>query len=273
MASIIQGRVCILGAGGPVGAVIYKKFKKTKYVLRLVDNKPLKEIINLQNKIKHVPKITSIEKPHEWIVADISSYEQILSVLDGCDGVINLTVNRDEVDIAFEVNVIGAFNLMRASIEKNIKRIIQTGPATVHPRFEGDYYYDYHIPDETPSRPGTDLYPLTKNLGSDIINAFALEYPELDVITFLLSRLRYANRKDGRDDDVVIAYSTAWEDLGEAFLCGFKSEEKMEANEIFHICGNLPMSKYNSKKAGKLLGWYPKHNFSKFYSLYKNNGR
>ena len=27
----------------------------------------------------------------------------------------------------------------------------------------------------------------------------------------------------------MIAYSTAWEDLGEAFLCGFKSEEKMEA--------------------------------------------
>ena len=267
MAGIIQGRLCILGAGGPVGAIIYEKFKKTKYILRLVDNKPFNELINLQKNIKHLPKLTSLEKPHEWIVGDITNYGQIENVLDGCDGVINLTVNRDDVDIAFDVNVIGVFNLMKASIAKNIKRIIQTGPVTVHPRFEGDFYYDYNIPDETPIRPGTDLYPLTKNLGSDIINSFVLEYPELDVMTFLVSRLRYANKKDGRNDDVVIAYSTAWEDLGEAFLCGIKSNTKMEPNEVFHICGNLPMGKYKPTKAGKMLGWYPKHNFSKFYTL------
>ena len=86
-------------------------------------------------------------------------------------------------------------------------------------------------------------------------------------MTFLVSRLRYANKKDGRNDDVVIAYSTAWEDLGEAFLCGIKSNTKLESNEVFHICGNLPMGKYKPTKAGKLLGWYPKHNFSKFYTL------
>ena len=265
MPSVTSGTVCVFGAGGLVGAVVAEALAP-HYNLRLADSLTIDEILARPFPHWGFPRPQRLEDPHTWEVADITDYAQVRKMVEGCDAVINLTVNRDEEEAAFAVNVLGAFHVMKAALEFRVKRIIHTGPEAAHPRFEGDYYHDFRIPDEAPPRPGTALYPLTKYLAREVVDVFARERTELDVMTFLVSRLRPAHEKDGRDDDVVVAYSTAWEDLGDAFLCGLRAPPMPRPNEVFHICGRLPMGKFSPDKAERLLGWKPVHDFKRFYS-------
>jgi len=265
MASVTSGIVCIFGAGGPVGAVAAEALAP-HYTLRLVDAVPIHEILERPVVHKGFPSPQLLDSPHKWERADITDYAQVRKVVAGCDAVINLTVNRNEEEAAFAVNVLGAYHVMQAALEFRLKRVIHTGPESVLPRFEGDYYHDFGIPDDSPPRPGTALYPLTKYLARVVVDAFARERGAVEVITFLVSRLRPADEKDGRDDDVVIAYSTAWEDLGEAFRCGLQAPPMPGPNEVFNICSRLPMGKYAPDKAERLLGWKPVHDFNRFYT-------
>jgi nucleoside-diphosphate-sugar epimerase len=265
MATVSSGTICIFGAGGPVGAVVAEALAP-HYTLRLVDALTIDEILARPAEHPSFPIQRKYEYPHTWEVADITNYSQVKRVVEGCDAVINLAVSRYTDEAAFAVNVMGAFYVMKAAEKYHLKRVIHTGPESALPRSEGDYFYDAGIPDEAPARPGTGLYPLTKHLSRVVVEAFAQERPEMDVLTFLVSRLRPANEKDDRDDNVVIAYSTAWEDLGDAFLCGLRAPPMPQPNETFHICGRLPMGKYSPDKAERLLGWKPVHKFEQFYT-------
>ena len=265
MASVSNGTVCIFGAGGPVGAVAAKALAP-HYTLRLADALTIDEILARSITHPRFPRPQRLEHPHTWEVADITNYAQVCQVIKGCDAVINVTVNRSEEEAAFAVNVLGAYHVVKAALEFQLKRVIHTGPEAAHPRFEGDYYHDFRIPDEVPSRPGTVLYALTKHLAREVVEVFARERLEIEVLTFLVSRLRSAHEMDGRDEDVVIAYSTAWEDLGDAFLCGLRAQPMPRPNEVFHICGRLPMGKFSPDKAERLLGWKPVHDFERFYT-------
>lgn len=265
MASVSSGTICVFGAGGPVGAVVAEALAP-HYTLRLADALTIDEILARPLAHEGFPRPQRLEYPHTWEVADITNYAQVRKMVEGCDAVINLTVNRNEEEAAFAVNVLGAYHVMKAAVEFRLKRVIHTGPEAAHPQFEGDYYHNFRIPDEVPPRTGTGLYALTKYLGREVVDVFARERQELEVMTFLVSRLRPAHVKDGRDDDVVVAYSTAWEDLGAAFLCGLGAPPMPRPNEVFHICGRLPMGKFSPEKAERLLGWKPVHDFKRFYT-------
>jgi hypothetical protein len=263
MPSVDEGTVCILGAGGPVGAAIYPVLRQ-RYTLRLADIVPVEEIVARPDSPPWPKWRSAPEPPHEWRLCDVTEYRQVQEALQGCDAAINLTVNRTDPTPAFRINVVGAYNVMKAAAEHKLRRVIHTGPWSRVNGYEGDYRYEFRIPDDAPYRAGTMLYPHTKGISLEVVNAFA-EQAGLDVMTFWLSRLRPARRYDGRDNDVMISFSVAWEDLGDAFLCGLRAPELPRPNEVFFICSRLPMGKYAPDKAERLLGWTPKHNFEQFY--------
>jgi nucleoside-diphosphate-sugar epimerase len=266
MAAISRGKtVCVFGAGGSVGAVVYAALKD-RYRLRLTDARPVDAVVARGHNPLNPGWDTAPSRPHEWRVVDVTRYEQVAAALEGCDAAINLTVNRTVPTLAFRINAGGAFHVCKAAASLGVSRVIHTGPITRVHRYEGDYRYEYDIPDEAPIRPGTSLYEHTKYLGLEIVTAFA-ERTGLDVITLLLSRLRPGHEYDGRDDDIMISFSVAWEDLGEAFVKALQAPAMPRPNEIFFVCARLPFGKYHPDKAERLLGFKAEHTFEEFWRL------
>ncbi|MFP4379407.1 MAG: NAD-dependent epimerase/dehydratase family protein [Candidatus Sumerlaeia bacterium] len=264
MPAIEKGKVCIFGGGGPVARTVYDALKND-YEMRLVDIATLDEV-QKRGTAKGFPKPPVPEAPNEWRVADILDYDAVVEAMQGCDAVINLTVFRSEPVRAFKINLLGIYNIMKAAVELKPKRVIQTGPVVLSMGYEGDYRYDYEIPDGFSPRPGgNNIYPLTKTMGNEVVTAFAEEH-DLDVMTLLVSRLRPHDGLDDRDDNVMITYSTAWDDLGSPFYCALRAPQCPNPNETFFICSDLPMGKYKPEKAERLLGWKAKHDFRRFYT-------
>src|ERR1700737_267167 len=100
------------------------------------------------------------------------------------DALVNVSVLRPQLVPAFEVNLIGAYNVARAAVELGIQRIIHTGPWHTHLGHNADYGWDFDVPEDAPLRPGGDLYAASKFLGGEVMRVFA-ERNSLEVLTFL----------------------------------------------------------------------------------------
>ncbi|MFW6189242.1 MAG: NAD-dependent epimerase/dehydratase family protein [Planctomycetota bacterium] len=263
MPGISEGKVAIFGAGGPVGAVVAPVLRED-YTLRLTDVVGIEEVLQREASPVWPQWREAPEPPHCWEPCDVTDYEQVARAVEGCDAAVNLTVNRNDPPKAFGINVVGAYNVVKAAAEAGLRRVVHTGVISRTLGYEGDYRYEFDIPDDAPLRAGTDLYPHTKYLGVNVVDAFA-ERTGLDVVTLFLSRLRPADRYDGRDDDVVQSFSVAWDDLARAYRCALAAPEMPHPNERFFICAPLPIGKYSSDKAERLLGWTPRHRFERFW--------
>lgn len=260
MSAIEHGKVCIYGAGGPVGAAAANSLRDD-YTLRLTDLLALEDI-KPQSKLAPLP--VRPEPPHEWRQVDITDYQQVLEAARGMDALINVSVLRSELVPAFRVNMVGAYNVMKAAVECGITRVIHTGPRHVSLNHGADYWHDFDIPDDAPLHPGTDLYALSKYLGGQIVRVFA-EQHGLEVITFLYCHFRPGDGGEGKDGSSIYPFATSWEDTGEAFRYGLRASDLPSSHEVFDIVASLPHGKFSNEKAQRLLGWAPKHNFERLY--------
>lgn len=264
MAGIHSGKVCVYGAGGPVGAMVALALQDD-YELRLTDLKDVHDIIAEDKpQSKHAPLPKVPQAPHEWSCVDVSDYEQVLEAAQGMDALINVSVLRHSVKPAFLVNTIGAYNVMRAAVACGIKRIIHTGPRHTRLGFEGDYWPDFGIPDEAPLHPGQDLYALSKHLGGEVVRIFA-EAHDLEVLCYLFTSFRPGNGGDSPDGSGVHPLSIAWEDTGIPFRLGLQADQMPHAFEVFDLTVQLPHGKFGTGKAQQLLGWQPQFAFERLY--------
>jgi nucleoside-diphosphate-sugar epimerase len=259
MTAIQNGKVCIYGAGGPVGAVAADSLRHD-YTLRLTDLLAFDEL----SVRPHSPSPPRLESPHEWHQVDITDYQQVLQAAQGMDALVNVSVLRHDLVPAFNVNMIGAYNVMKAAVECGISRVIHTGPRHAALGYEGDYWYDFGISDDAPLHPGTDLYALTKYLGGHIVRVFAEEHG-IEVITFLYCHFRQADGGPVADGSGIHPFSTSWEDTGEAFRYGLRAPAPPNLYEVFDITASMPQGKFSNQKAQRLLGWTPKHDFKRLY--------
>ncbi len=270
MPAVKEGKIAILGAGGGVGACLWEELRDD-YTLRFADLRPFTDFF-VENPAPDEIYPIWHEKPtapHEWRRFDVTNYQQVREMIDGCDAVINLTVNRADLATAFRVNVVGAWNILRAAVDVGVRRVIHTGVWMRVNGFEGDYRYEYALPDDVPPRAGTRIYPHTKSLGIDVVDAFAQE-SGLDVMTFLLSRLRPAEAHDQRDENVLIPFSVSFPDLARAYRKGLEAPTLPRPNERFFICAPLPLDKYLTEKTQRLLGWTAQDTFERFHT--RENG-
>src|ERR1700694_2414418 len=94
MAEVMEGKVAIFGAGGPVGAAAARALKE-QYTLRLTDVQPIAEIAaegKPQSPGAPLPEV--LPAPHECRVVDVTDYQQVLEAARGMDALINTTVLR-----------------------------------------------------------------------------------------------------------------------------------------------------------------------------------
>jgi nucleoside-diphosphate-sugar epimerase len=265
MPPVMSGKVAVYGAGGPVGATLAQHLKD-HYTLRLTDARDIAEI-NAAGKPQTpgapVPEV--LPAPHESRVVDISDYEQVLDAARGMDALINVTVLRNVLRPAFEVNMIGAYNVAKAAVELGIKRIIHTGPLHIHVDHNADYWWDFDVSADVPLRPGSNLYAVSKFLGGEITRVFAEEHG-LEVITFLYCNFMPADGHDRQDGQGLGPFTTSWEDCGEAFLYGLRAPTLPKPYEPFYILAETPHGKFSGEKARRLLGFEAKHKFERLWT-------
>ena len=266
MPGLTSGKVCVFGAGGPVGAMVAQALDDD-YILRLTDLRDVQDLLaenKPQSKFAPLPQVP--KAPHEWQCVDVGNYDQVLAAAEGMDALINVSVLRHDLAPAFQVNTIGAYNVMKAAVACGIKRVIHTGPRHTRLNFEGDYWHDFDVPDEAPLHPGNDLYALTKLLGGEIVRIFA-EKNELEVLCFLFTSFRPGNGGESLDGSGVHPLTIAWEDTGTPFRLGLQVDALPSCYEVFDMTVDLPHGKFGTSKAQRLLGWQPKYNFERLYQL------
>ena len=81
------------------------------------------------------------------------------------DAAINVSVVRPHPVLAFQVNMVGAYNVAKACVACGIKRLIHTGPFHTSLNHNADYWHDFQLDADIPLHPGDDLYALTQVSG------------------------------------------------------------------------------------------------------------
>ena len=188
----------------------------------------------------------------------------MLAACAGMDAVVNCTVVRPDPVQAFRVNCLGAVNVARAAAAHGIRRVVHTGPQLVTNDRPAGYWWDFAVPDDAPSRPGTSLYGHSKFLGEEAMRVFA-EYYDLEVPALLFSIFadpETAQRRGGG----VFPMTVSWEDAGHAVRRALEVATLPSPFETFHILADLPHGKYSNAKARRLLGWQPRDTLARLWA-------
>ena len=224
-------KVLVLGAAGLIAPHIIPKLAED-YDLILADVKAHPNGLPIQN-------------------VDVRDYEQVRSSLDGVDAVLNFTVLRHDKTSSFQVNVLGAWNIMKAVADTGIKKVIHTGPAQT---LEW-YSHDTNIPVDAPDAPSTDYYLLTKHLSNEIVKSFARKY-EIHTLCYLFqglsARPMKLSQKTSTRDFVII-----YDDLAVACRQGLELDLVPDFYQAFNLHSHYGPEKYSLEKAERLLGYVP----------------
>ena len=241
-------KVVIYGGNGMLGPHVVKALEG-RVSLRITDLEPF-------------------ETSHEMMPVDVADPEDVLRAAEGMDAIINLSVLRPHRKIAFDVNTLGCYNVMRAAVRNGIRRVINTGPYFT---VQGDPYmhWDYHIGPDVPPRPGTGLYVLSKGLGQEICRIFTSNF-DVYVLCYLFWSFRGhdPSSKPVQDRSFIVT----WRDAADAFLPGLKIPlERLSSRcEVFNILGDRPHGHFTNAKARRILGWQPRDGLE--YTYMKNPG-
>ncbi len=228
-------KVVIYGGNGMLGPHVVKALEG-RVSLRMTDLEPF-------------------ETCHEMMPVDVADPEAVMRAAEGMDAIINLSVLRPHRKVAFDVNTIGCYNIMRAAVKHGIRRVINTGP---HFTVQGPPYeaWDYRIGPDVPPKPGTNLYSLSKGLGQEICRIFT-EHCDVYVLCYLfyIFRDHDASAEPVRDWPFLVS----WRDAAAAFVPGLAIDlDRLPSRcEVFNIFGDRPHGQFSNEKAKRILGWQP----------------
>lgn len=251
-------KVVVYGAGGPLAAITTEALARD-HVLRLTDVQPIADIAaRNQPQSPGAPLPRPLEPPHEMRVVDVTDPEEVVEAARGMDAIVNCTVVRPHPVEAFRVNVLGAYNVMQAAVANGIRRVVHTGPQQVTLHAPAGYWGNLDLSPDVPSRPGDNLYILTKYLGQEICRIFAEEH-DLEVPALLFSS--FVNPATAPPRALgAFPFSVSWEDAAEAMRGALRAPAFPHPFEPFFILGDLPHGRYSNEKAKRLLHWQPRDN-------------
>mgnify|MGYP003322417969 FL=1 len=247
-------KVLILGSNGMLGPWVSKILKNNH------------EIIETD--------LEMLQTNTNFVKVDISNTDEVLSVAEGVDAIINLSVLRYDRKLAFDVNMKGNLNMMLAAEKFKIPRIINTGP---HFQIAGPTYenYDHEINPDIPPQPGVNIYALSKALGQEICKVFT----QRNHFMYLQTLLFYIfynqdlltpgnNVNDNNFGKDLTPFSIRWEDAAEAIKLALEIDLKKlpTRTESYFVFADLPHNKFSNEKAKNQLNWQPKYNLKDVWS-------
>ena len=246
--------VVIFGAGGPLGAATATALERD-HRLRLTDLRPLAELATNPPQSPGAPLPRPVDPPHEERQVDVTDPRQVSAAAAGMDAIINCSVIRTDPNHAFRVNLLGAYNVMRAALAHGIRRVVHTGPIQTLAPYPIGYWADFHISADAPPRPGDNLYFVSKLLGQEVCRIFAeaygLEVPALFFGDFVNPSLPVGERR------VLGSFAISWEDAAAAMRQALRLPDLPRPFEVLHINADLPHGQYPNEKAKQMLGWQP----------------
>ncbi|MEM2703798.1 MAG: NAD(P)-dependent oxidoreductase [Candidatus Bathyarchaeia archaeon] len=230
-------KVAVTGGSGRLGSIVVKKLLNKGY-----------EVINID---KIHPKLSGIEHLTEGflrITADITDLGSVYDILKGCDAVIHLAAIIDPRYAAhgevFRTNVISTFNVIQASWQLGIKKVVIASSATVigtqfaFKDFPPQYF---PIDEEHPVLP-QDPYALSKLIGEEIaksfvrrggINIIALRFAWIMTPETYEQSLRPILKDPGLNKTNFWTYVDV-RDAADA--CILAMESKTDGFEAFYVC-------------------------------------
>ena len=228
-------KVLILGGAGMLGPYVVPALHE-KYDLRVTDIKPL-----------------AIDFRGEFRQVDVANAEQVMDAAAGMDAIVNLSVLRQDRQLAFDVSTLGCYNMMTAAVKHGIRRVINTGP---HFTIAGPSYelFDFDLHADIPPQPGTNLYALTKSLGQEICRVFT-EAHDIYVQTYLFYNFR--DPADLQRQHELRPFAVSWQNAAQVFPLVLEiSLEKLPSRcEIFNVFTDMPHSQFRNDKAKQILGF------------------
>ena len=232
-------RVLFLGASGLIGPYLIPGLVD-HYDLCLAAVKPHPEGID----IDHV---------------DVRAYAQVLEAARGCDAIMNFTVVRNDPVDSFQVNTIGAWNVMKAAVELGIRRIVHSGPQAVRSCYDTDFGVD-----DAPAAPGTGHYAITKWLSAEICRVFSQKH-DMQTAYFVFNGLGPAPEAPISEPADTPTFVVVWEDLQHVCRLALEVESLPGNFQLFNMLSFTGPGKYNTDKARRLLGFEPTRDWDEFY--------
>jgi nucleoside-diphosphate-sugar epimerase len=184
----------------------------------------------------------------------------------GVDAIINCTVVRPHPVDAFLVNAIGAYNVMKAAVAHNIRRVVHTGPLVQHLTGPNDYAWDYDLHVDAPARPFDHLYIHSKYLGQEIVRVFA-EYHGLEAPVLLFCALYNPDPAIIREGFGL--FTISWPDTGRALRRALEVTALPAPYVMVNISADLPHGRFDHDKAQAILNWTPRDGME---HLWQNRG-
>ncbi len=247
-------RILILGAGGPIGAAATEVLAPD-HRLRLAGRRTMAEVAAAPPQSEGAPLPRPAEPPHEERSVDIADAGAVLDAAAGMDAIINLAVLRHDPVEAFRVNTLGAWHVMRAAVEHDIRRVVHTGPILTLAPHPAGYVQDRDVGSDVPPRPGDNLYFVSKFFGQEICRIFAEQHgiacPTLLYCGFVDPA---TGAPQGRSPH---PFTISWEDSGRSLAAAVTVTQMPQPFEVIHILADSPHDRYRNDAARRILGWEP----------------
>lgn len=248
----VPERILILGAGGPIGAAATTMLKDD-HQLRLAGRRSMAEVAAAPPQSEGAPLPSPATPPHEEMSVDVTDPNAVLEAASDMDAIINLTVLRPDPVEAFRVNTLGAWHVMRAAVHHGIRRVVHTGPILTLGQHPSGYTQDRDVPSNVPSRPGDNLYFISKFLGQEICRIFAEQHhiacPTLLYCGFIDPKTAECQQR------LPHPFTISWEDSGRSLAAAVRVPHVPEPFVVIHILADSPHDRYCNDTARQLLDW------------------
>lgn len=242
--------VTVFGGGGPLGVAATAALA-ARHTLLVTDARPLATIAAAPAQNVGAPLPTALSTPHSERVVDITDLDEVMRAAQGADALVNCSVVRTGVTTAFEVNVIGALNVMLAARDNGIRTVVHTGPAMGLLPHPVGTYEDAFIRADAPYRAGDNLYFLTKLLGRRLVGILAEEWRIAAPVLLFNKLLDPASPTDHRWP----SFSVSWADAGAAVAAAVEVTSLDHASPSLLVMAPGPHGNYDHGETERVLGW------------------
>lgn len=248
-------RITVYGAGGPLGVSVVAVAVDEEPGLELLvtDARSYDDLLAAPPQSPNAPHPTEpVPAPHRYQQVDVTDPDAVIAAAQGADCLINTSVVRNDVDLAFRVNILGAWNVMQAAVHHGITRVVHSGPNQHLGPHPYGHLIDRAVHPETPAHPADRLYFLTKFLGQEICRLVANRH-RIACPVLLFNQLLTPEQHTKRMAPLTIS----WRDAARALFAAGQVDHLPEPSPVMNIGVEAPHDRYRLDVAHQLLDWQP----------------